>query len=559
MKTLAELLEFDFPTLVDALDFHVASQPDHVALVYGETGQALTYGEFGRLTDYVASGLTSRGVAAGDRVCVFSRNPIVSALTMAGAWKAGAIFAPINFQYQGDLLAYQLNDTSPALLVVDRDLYQHLDDVRSLLSTQFDIVEADGLESSEFAMLLEPSARPTTAIHFNSPACIIYTSGTTGRPKGVLQSHRWITHFLWIGRQLLTPDDIIHSDLPMYHVAGAHFNVSRALWVGASVVLWDRFSPSAFWERVRLYGCTTAQLLDVMIPWLMNNEPSANDRVNSLNKVHMQPLPASHHDFAQRFGVNFVTIAFGQSETGSSVMGLIVETEGDQGTPEHLYRGKSPDEIKAIYTDHDLLVLDGKSEIPHGLTGRPGPFLEVKIVDEQDQECLPGVPGEIVIRPKLPSVIFDEYLGDARATLDSVRNLWFHTGDSGICDLTGAIRYESRLVDRIRVRGENIAGAQVEDLIAQHSSVLISAVVALPSVEGNEDDIIAFVQMVDGHPFDEVALAQYCATRMPKFMRPRHIIPIDEIPRTATNKVKKSKLRDLAVRRLGRQASNAAI
>ena len=95
-----------------------------------------------------------------------------------------------------------------------------------------------------------------------------------------------------MGRKTLTPDDVVYNDLPMYHVGGAHFNVVRALWTGASVSLWDRFSPNDFWRRVKETGCTTAVLLDVMTPWLLNAEPTPDDRRNPLNKVHMQPLPA---------------------------------------------------------------------------------------------------------------------------------------------------------------------------------------------------------------------------------------------------------------------------
>jgi crotonobetaine/carnitine-CoA ligase len=545
MTELVRLLEFDFATAVDALDHHVGSRPERIALRYGETGEFFTYGEFGRLTDHIAAGLVARGIGEGDRVSVLTSNPIVAAFTMFGLWKAGAVFAPVNPQYEGDVLAYQLDDTAPALLVVDEELRGRVADIAPRLSVDLAVLTADGLYGGDFAELLVPADRPDRTVEFDTPACVIYTSGTTGLPKGVLQSHRWITHFLWIGRQVLTPDDVLCGDLPMYHVGGAHFNVTRAIWVGACVVLWKRFSASGFWDRIRRYECTTAQLLDVMIPWLLKNDPTPEDRDNTLNKVHMQPLPATHRVFAERFGVDFVTIAFGQSETGASVMGLIVENPPGQGTPPHLFRGRSHEELTRLYADNGLLVLDGRAEIPRGIVGKPGPFLDVAILDERDRECAPGTVGQIALRPKLPSLILREYLGKPTATLEAFRNLWFHTGDSGVRGEGGEIRYDGRLGDRIRVRGENIAGAQIEELIGRHPDVLLAAVVAVPGREGDEDDVVAFVQMVEGQPFDEAALSRHCADVMPRYMRPRRIIALDEFPRTATNKIEKYKLRAL--------------
>lgn len=544
-RDLVAELEFDFATGVAALDHHARTRPGHVAIHHGETGEDITYAGLGERTDRIAGNLRARGVEVGDRVSVLTTDPLAATLLMYGIWKAGAVYAPVNFQYAGDLLAYQLNDTGPRLLAVDATLRPTVDAlgdrVPEIVTMQIG-GDTDG-DAATFDDLLSDAPRPDHTVSYADPANVIYTSGTTGPSKGVVQSHRWVNGYTWVGRLMMTGDDVVYNDLPMYHVGGAHFNVARALWVGATVSLWNRFSPHDFWRRVTSTGCTTAVLLDVMTPWLLNAEPAETDQANPLNKVHMQPLPAEHHEFARRFGIDFVSSGFGQSETGASLMTLIEQTAPGEGTPDDLYRGRSHDELKAAFADHGLLVVDGADRLPKGIMGRPAPFVDVAVLDDSDMPCPPGQVGELAMRPRLPAVIFDQYLAKPEATVKAWRNLWFHTGDAAVTDDDGLFLYVDRLGDRIRVRGENISSFHVEELLVKHPMVQLAAVVAVAGAEGNEDDIAAFVEIADGAAFDEATLRRHCDEVMPKFMRPRHIVAVDEIPRTPTNKIEKYKLR----------------
>lgn len=550
-QELVAELEFDFPTAVDALDHHATRRADHVAIHYGETGEDVTYRELAERTDRIAGNLRRRGVEVGDRVSVLTTNPLAATLLMFGIWKAGAVYAPVNFQYTCDLLAYQLGDTRPVLLAVDAALASTVDAVADRVP-ELDRVLVDAPAGfaegvARLEDLLAEADRPDHAVAYDDPANVIYTSGTTGPSKGVVQPHRWVNGYTWVGRLMMTADDVVYNDLPMYHVGGAHFNVCRALWVGATVSLWNRFSPHDFWRRVRSTSCTTAVLLDVMTPWLLNAAPSDEDRAHPLNKVHMQPLPAEHQQFATRFGIDFTTSGFGQSESGASLMTLIEQTRQGEGTPDELYRGHGHEELKRIFREHDLLVVDGADPLPPGIMGRPGPFVEVTVLDERDMPCPPGQVGELVMRPRLPSMLHTEYLAKPEATVKAWRNLWFHTGDAAMIDEDGLFRYVDRLGDRIRVRGENISSFHVEELLVKHPSVQLAAVVAVKGAEGNEDDIAAFVEVADGATFDEAELRRHCEAVMPKFMRPRHVVAVDQIPRTPTNKIEKYKLRQQLV------------
>ncbi|GAA2074721.1 ATP-dependent acyl-CoA ligase [Aeromicrobium halocynthiae] len=541
--TPSERLEFDFSTAVEALDHHARTTPDRVAVHYGETGQDTTYAELARTTDLIAGNLADRGLRPGAKVSVLTTQPLVATLAMFGAWKAGCLYAPINFQYTQDLLAYQLNDTDPDLLVVDVGLLPAVQAVHAALEQVPPTVVVGGEGPDTWDSLLAESTRPDVVVEWDMPANIIYTSGTTGPSKGVVQLHRWVNQYCWLGRRMLTPDDVVYNDLPMYHVGGAHFNVTRAIWSGASVSLWDRFSPHDFWRRIRGTGCTAAVLLDVMIPWLLGSEPSDDDRANPLNKVHMQPLPATHHEFAVRFGIDFVTSGFGQSEGGNPLAAVFEQLPEGEGTPPELYRGRNHAQVHALVEAFDLVLVRGDEEVPKGIMGRELPHMEVTVRDTTDDECPPGQVGELCMRPRSPGVLFHEYLAKPAATVQAWRNLWFHTGDAAFADADGIFYYVDRLGDRIRVRGENISSFHVEELLAKHESVQLAAVVSVPSAVGDEDEIVAFIEMAEGHSFDANSLRSHCESTMPKFMRPRDVIVLEQIPRTPTNKIEKYKLR----------------
>lgn len=557
---LVAMLEENGELVLDALDRWVAAAGDRTFLDYGEDRVQLSYAAFGALTDTVAGNLARLGVGKGDRVSLFLRNPLVTSIWMFSIWKAGAVFCPVNFSYTQRLLTYQLDDTAPVLLVTERSMLPALVEVHDRLAAPPRVVvydapadahdhvpassaEVTGYVEIPYGDFLTPAQRPDVALEYDDIANVVYTSGTTGPSKGVVQCHRWMNQYTWFMRRTLTSDDVVYNDLPMYHVGGAMANVVRAAWVGAGVSLWDRFSASDFWRRIESSGATTAILLDVMIPWLMNAPAADSDRSNSLNKAHMQPLPLNHHAVAKRFGIDFVTAGFGQTESGGPLMSVIAELEEDDGTPADLYRGHSRDELRRVAERNGAVVMRGTEVTRKGYMGRPAPFVEAAVHDERDRPCPPGTVGELVLRPRLPALFVQEYLGKPESTVRAFRNLWFHTGDAAVQDADGTFYFVDRVGDRIRRRGENISSFHVEDLMNQHQDVALSAAFPVPAQVGNEDELVVFVQPEAGRTIDLDALPAYLDSAFPKFMRPDHVRVIDQIPRTPTNKIEKYRLK----------------
>jgi len=552
---LTALLRADGEIAAERLDHWANVAGQRPFFHYGETGETLSFAEFGARSDSMAANLAAHGIAKGMHVSVFSRNPLWSALVMFGLWKIGAVYCPVNFGYSARLLAYQLNDTAPRLIIADAALLGALNAVAADLTCAPALCvhpDEDGNTGAPhrhfktpiaWADLTRPATRPHVAVAFDDAANIFYTSGTTGPSKGVVQAQRWMAQYTHWGRMFLHPDDVVYNDLPLYHVGGAIFNVVRAAMSGCEVAVWQRFSPGAFWQRVATRGATTAVLLDVMIPWLTQAPESARDRHNTLNKVHMQPLPQNHAAVARRFGFDFVTAGFGQTESGAPLRIFIAQSKAGEGTPLALYKGHTHDEIMRRVAQSGCPLANAEDAATARVMGLPSPFFDVAVLDAHDQHCAPGQVGELAIRPKLPALIMQEYLGKPEKTVAAWRNLWFHTGDAAVRHASGMFAFVDRLGDRIRVRGENLSSFQLEDVLGQHPQIALAAAFAIPAAEGDEDDIAVFVTLTAQATLQEAQLHAWCAQHLPKYMRPRHIRVVAEIPRTPTNKIEKYKLR----------------
>jgi len=355
-----------------------------------------------------------------------------------------------------------------------------------------------------------------------------------------------VNQYCFTARDANTSDDVIHCDLPLYHVGGAFNLFGRAVWMGCTTGLWDKFSATEYWARIAKVRASVTTLLDVMVPHIMSLPERADDAANTLNKMHIQPYTPRHHVFAKRFGVDFVTVGFGQTESGSVFAGLLDEFPDSQGTPDELWKGLDKTAYRARVTALGRPIFDGHSDIPKGIMGAPAQFFEVAALNEDDMPVASGEVGQLCLRPRFPDMMLQSYLNKPEATLKVLKNCWFHTGDAVRCidAQKNLFVFIDRMGGYFRVRGENVSSFEVESVILNIKGVRACAAVPIPAAVGEEDDIAVWVEPEPGVILTQAQIEAHAEVEMPRYMRPRHIRFIDALPITPTAKVEKYKLRE---------------
>ena len=491
--------------------------PDKV-LLREVSGRSLSCAAFQDSVFTWAAALRRLGVEDGCRVAVMLSDPIDSLVCWLGLAWLRAVETPINLQFHGRMLAYVINDAAASFIVVAERFLPaivavaaELKEVRAIvvpdLSGPARTVPFPLVGGADFFRGVEPVSGLTPPARHNI-STMIYTSGTTGPSKGVL-----IPWGLWSDSQDTTglhldEDDVTYDPFPMFHGGGKSL-AQIAITAGGSVVLREYFRTDAFWEDIRRWECTFTALLPAMAEWLLARPPHPEDGTSSLRRVGMVPIISRVEEFKTRFRVQVQT-NFGMTEVGVPI-------------------GTAP--FTSDVTEN------------YRSCGRVGPSYEARIVDTYDYDVADGEAGELVLRSRHPWGLMCGYFGRPEATAAAWRNGWFHTGDVFYRDIEGNLYFVDRMKDALRRRGENVSSFEVEAQVNEHADVLQSAVIGVPS-EFGEDEIKVYIVPRPGALPNPQTLLEELATRMPRFMVPRYLEFIDQLPRTeATLRVQKTKLR----------------
>ncbi|MFJ8816753.1 AMP-binding protein [Amycolatopsis thermoflava] len=493
------------------------AHPGRAALVCGDT--ELTYAELDETVTRVARGLVALGAAPGESVGILLPNRAEYVLTWLGAARAGLVEVPVNTAYKGQFLDHALRGTDVRILVTEAALLELVADLPEPPGMLDTVVLVDaaaprrvppGVRVLTWSDLLDGGdpAVPLPRVGPADPVAIMLTSGTTGRSKGVVMPHRMQ---VVAGRECAeqmgtTPDERLYTCLPLFHGA-AQVNITmHGLHAGATVVIGRRFSASRFWEELRAHRITQFNALGSILPMLLAQPRSPRDRDHEARKVFAAPAPPQVlHPFEERFGV-------------------------------HVVEGYGLTEIKNV-------LYNPLRERKVGSIGLPTASSVVEVHDDTGRPAAPGQAGEIVYRPREPHVMFSGYHRDPEATLATMRDLWWHTGDLGYRDEEGYFYFIDRKKDALRRRGENISSHEVESVLLAFPGVVAAAAVGTPSELG-EDEVLAVVQPEPGQRLDLAGLFAHCDRSMPHFMVPRYYRVVDRLPVTPTGKVRKADLRD---------------
>lgn len=517
-------------TLGRVLSRRAGIRGDAPFLSYLPDGRSYTYREFDRCTNDLANRFTESGLRAGDHVAVLSgNNPEVVATYFALA-KVGAVPVPINTAAVGSLLQYYIGFTNcTAIVLQDRYAPALAEIVHELpeLKKVFVLGDIAAAKTELAETTLEPVAFPpldprsnATAqfeVAFSDLACLLYTSGTTGPSKAIMVTHASACHWGAHAAQyrFLEDGDVEYVYLPLFHGNAFLVSIMCAVMFGSSIALTDKLSVSRFWSDVRRCGAARFNLIGVVATYLWSQPPSADDRNHRVKYCWVTPAPTFIHEFEKRFGLRAIT---GYGLTDYCLAAQLLPDD----PPEKVFTA-----------------------------GRVRQGVELRIVDDNDFDVPAGTVGEIVLRTNYEWGSPLGYYKMPEATLESRRNLWFHTGDKGRFDADGFLHFVERKKDSIRRRGENISAFEVECVIEKHPSVYVAAVYAVAS-ENTEDEVVASVQLKPGARTTPRELADFCTRNMSAFMVPRYLEFVSEMPLTGSQKIQKYKLMERATREIGR-------
>mgnify|MGYP003652096328 CR=1 FL=1 len=478
--------------------------------------RALTYEEFNQQINKAANGFLRLGVKPGDNVALMLPNIPEFLSIWFGLNKIGAVCVPVNVAMRGESLAYPIDHTDCIGMVFDASYAPHLENVIDRLpKLRFCVTVNDAtanfrdnitsLNFNEFEA--ESSVAPSVATSFKDMSSIIFTSGTTGRSKGVMISHNY-WYEIWseaVRYARYTEDDTLYTGLPFFHSSAFGTTIGPALLADARAVLVERFSASRMLDDCRKWECTAAKYIGSIISILMKQPPTAEDTNNPIRlMVGSATPPHLYKAFEERFNTRLLE-GYGMTEC-------------------------------------TIALVNPLDNIRPGSCGKPITGWRVKIFDENDNECPPGVVGEIVTQPTRSFLGTSGYYNAPEATLDLMRNFWMHTGDYGKTDEDGYFYFVDRKKQALRRRGENISSFEVEAAIDTHPAVLESGVVGVPAELG-EDDVKAVIVLKDGATLTPEELVEWCKSRLAYFAIPRYIAFRQSLPKTASQRVEKYKLK----------------
>ncbi|TSD09140.1 AMP-dependent synthetase [Haloglomus irregulare] len=522
--------EFNIATYI--CDRWAEADPDRTALYIKDDQRGkgeYTFGEIQTAANRLANYFESQGIGRGDRIGVNVPQKAESVIGHVAAWKLGAVSVPLSTLFGTEGLRYRLDDSGASACLIDEstiDVYRSvaddLDDLGTVL-TVGDVAPADG--ETDFWDTLEGYSDEFETVTTNAEddLTIFYTSGTTGDPKGVRHAHRMhLGHLplfsMWFTSLELTDNDVYWTPASWTWMGGLGIVVLPAMYYGKPTVGWnDQFEGEDVFGLVEEYGITNYWIPPTALRMMMQNEEAAE--AHDLSSVR--------------------TITSGGESLGQTIVDWVKDTFA--GADIHEGYGQ---------TEANMLVGGCMPLDAHrpGKIGKAAPGQEVRILDPDTAEPTvePGEVGEIGVRYEGNPVCFKQYWNKPEKTNRKVRNGWLLTEDLGTVDEDGYLEFVSRKDDVIISSGYRIGPEEIEDSLAGHDAVADAGVIGVTDDERGEVPKAYVTLAAEVEPSDSLVdeLQQHVKDRLAKYEYPRHVEFIDELPRTATGKIRRTALED---------------
>jgi acyl-CoA synthetase (AMP-forming)/AMP-acid ligase II len=487
--------------------------PGRIAVVL--ENQRLTYQAFNERINQFAQLLLGLGLKKREKVAVLLFNSIPLVEVFFASAKTGGIFTPINFRFTAEEVFYILDHSDARFFIYGEEFSELVEKIRPRLKKvefYFSIGGSASSSAMDYETLLRESLpqEPKIFLSEEDECQLMYTSGTTGKPKGALLTHG---NLLWnlfntvLGREEKEGETSIVIG-PLYHTAALnnHF-FTRVAMAGTSVLV-RQFEPEKVMEIIEKERVT-----------VISGAPAAYHLMLS--------LPAGRHD----------TRSITKCTTGASI--LPNETK--------MRLTKLFPNLSGIYDVYgcteatpSITILKAKDSLQKKeCVGPAVPFLEVRIVDDQDRNLPTGEVGELICRG--PNVM-KGYYKDEEATREALRGGWLHTGDLARVDEEGFVYIVDRKKDMIVSGGENIYPREIEEILYSHPKIEDVAIIGVPDSLWGES-VKAFVVLKKGDKMTEGEVIDYCKTHLASYKKPKSVEFVESLPRNPSGKVLKTQLR----------------
>lgn len=525
--------------LGDLVDERAAATPHATAMVFPH--ERVTFAELAERSDDRARALLGLGARPGDTVGILMPSVVDFVALMLGAAKLGVIPVLMNARFKARELRHVIGNGDLTMVLTSSSVADAVDFPALLLEAVPDAAgaavgtqPAEGLPHLRHLVLVDDEARPgfigaadveaaaatvgldevralQRDVQVEDVGLIMYTSGTTASPKGAMLCHDALVrqgHLVAETRFHLTPDDVVWTPLPLFHIGGMG-HVLTGLVAGCTLVHCGHFDVEVAMRQLVDEACTVAvPAFETMWLQVLDHADFSEEALHRLRLVLAVGIPERLRSMQDRLPDAPMVTTFGGTESTS-----------------HL----------------SIALADDPPATRLTTGGHPLPGIEVRIVDpETGEDAATGQQGEIVYRG------WNRFLGyynEPELTAEVIDDEgWFHSGDVGTLDADGRVSYVGRIKDMLKVGGENVAAAEIEGFLVDHPAVQIVQVVSAPDARYTEVPA-AYVQLKVGAEATEQELIDHCRGRIATFKVPRYVRFVEEWPMSGT-KIKKFELRE---------------
>ena len=502
----------------DTLRRRAASQGQSEALVEFIDGEriAIDFNTLNARVNQVVRGLRDKGIKQGDRIAILGANSSQMLTALLSCFKGGFVAVPVNYVQNPSDVEYNIEHSGAVAVFADENLHPLAAQATANIDRDFLLLNLSGKTSGaflDFEALLGGQASTEIEdiiIEDDDVAQIMYTSGTTARPKGVMLSHKniYIATLNTVISIGANKDSTAHpAVLPLFHITAELFALV-SLHLGAKVVLQNGFNPATVLALIESEKLEFAILLPLMWKAMLGCPTLEQHDYSSMQvgMYGMAPMDAPTLDkLNQVFGCPFST-------------------------------GSGQTEINGVSTVMDTRWVGVKEG---NIWGDGSIASDQAVMDDQGNILPPGEIGEVVWR--CPQVMLGYYRNE-EATREAQAFGWHHSGDIGYIDADGQFCFVDRKKDIVKSGGENVSSVKVESTILACEGVANVGVIGLPHEHWGEA-VTAVVSRKPDTQLDEQAIIDHCKTQLGGFETPKRVIILDQLPMTATGKVKKHLLR----------------